>query len=155
MTNWNGCAIMNVLTPSEYVRSNMLFSLVPLADRMVSATIPNSAGGIFVRITKGVPQHIRQRILSRDGYRCQFCGEEELRFLRVDHMIPQAHGGSDEDDNLWTLCLWCNSIKRTRVVPFQIGLRVPFCGTCGKNDHVSVEHVGSLSWQRAQRALGR
>ena len=45
-------------------------------------------------------------ILKRDGYKCQLCGrsQEDGVRLHVDHRIPRAKGGSNEDENLWTLC---------------------------------------------------
>jgi hypothetical protein len=52
----------------------------------------------------------RFEILKRDGFRCQLCGasSENGSQLHVDHRIPIAKGGSNEDDNLWTLCERCN-----------------------------------------------
>jgi 5-methylcytosine-specific restriction protein A len=52
---------------------------------------------------------IRPRILARDGHACQWpisydgtrCGKPANR---VDHRIPVHLGGTDDDDNLWTLC---------------------------------------------------
>ena len=52
----------------------------------------------------------RFQILKRDNYRCQLCGksaDDGVR-LHVDHRVPLAKGGSNEDDNLWTLCEPCN-----------------------------------------------
>ncbi|MEQ8790255.1 MAG: HNH endonuclease [Pirellulaceae bacterium] len=49
-------------------------------------------------------------IFKRDEYRCQLCGrtQEEGVKLHVDHKVPRAKGGSNEDSNLWTLCEACN-----------------------------------------------
>ena len=49
-------------------------------------------------------------IMKRDGFRCQLCGatQEQGTVLHVDHRVPLAKGGSNEDDNLWTLCDFCN-----------------------------------------------
>lgn len=45
--------------------------------------------------------HIRARILKRDGYACTVCGHVATE---VDHVIPHHAGGSDHDDNLTSLC---------------------------------------------------
>ena len=52
----------------------------------------------------------RFAIMKRDGYRCQLCGksQEDGAKLHIDHRIALAKGGSNEDENLWTLCLECN-----------------------------------------------
>lgn len=52
----------------------------------------------------------RFAILKRDNYRCKICGAsaEWGAVLHVDHRVARAQGGSNEDDNLWTLCEACN-----------------------------------------------
>lgn len=59
-----------------------------------------------------VSKRLRYEILRRDGFRCRYCGttagEAELR---VDHVIPEALGGSSEPANLATACDPCNSGK--------------------------------------------
>lgn len=47
----------------------------------------------------------RQRILKRDRYTCAACGGRRCGNspLEVDHLIPQAEGGSDADENLQSL----------------------------------------------------
>ena len=35
--------------------------------------------------------------------------------LEIDHLIPKARGGTDEEANLWLACRMCNSFKRTQV----------------------------------------
>ena len=51
-----------------------------------------------------LPLHIRNKLLSRDGYRCQVPGCSCRRFLEVHHIIYRSHGGSNAGDNLITLC---------------------------------------------------
>lgn len=67
--------------------------------------------------------NLRLVVLERDGWRCRFCGESERGYLRIDHIHPQAKGGGDEVENLWTLCLWCNAKKATHLLPFQLPLK--------------------------------
>jgi 5-methylcytosine-specific restriction endonuclease McrA len=54
---------------------------------------------------------IRQRILQRDGYTCQQCGADGTH---VDHIVPRAMGGGDDDFNLQCLCSSCNLRKGGR-----------------------------------------
>lgn len=52
----------------------------------------------------------RFEILSRDGFRCQYCGAtpQDGAILEVDHIIPVSKGGSREKENLKTSCRQCN-----------------------------------------------
>jgi HNH endonuclease len=34
-----------------------------------------------------------------------------LGILEIEHIIPKAAGGSDEEENLWLACRLCNSYK--------------------------------------------
>lgn len=79
----------------------------------------------------GVAGSVRRRIFRRDEYRCQFCGlqgrehrhasgaftfptEKVDVFLSIDHIVARANGGSNDETNLRTLCVPCNTKKGTR-----------------------------------------
>ena len=54
----------------------------------------------------------RAFVLDRDGSRCFLCGATaEQEKLEVDHWFPKALGGSDDIENLITLCQPCNRGK--------------------------------------------
>ncbi|HOP44496.1 MAG TPA: HNH endonuclease [Flavobacteriales bacterium] len=64
-----------------------------------------------------VPHGRRWQVLSRDGWRCLSCGKTSFRHhvvLHVDHKVPRSLGGSDDLDNLQTLCEACNLGKSNR-----------------------------------------
>lgn len=50
----------------------------------------------------------REAILHRDNYNCQLCGKKHT-LLEVHHIIWRSRGGSDDEDNLITLCHDCHS----------------------------------------------
>lgn len=57
-----------------------------------------------------VTKRLRFEILSRDGFACVYCGADSTQ-LHVDHVIPQALGGTDDPSNLATACADCNAGK--------------------------------------------
>jgi len=64
----------------------------------------------------------RARILNLAKGRCQMCGrtvDEDQIKLQVDHRIPQTWGGTDEDENLWAICVQCNHGKRDFFASFD------------------------------------
>lgn len=65
------------------------------------------------RKRSGVPRGIRHEVFKRDNYTCVECGarKEDGATLHVDHIIPVSKGGTDELDNLQTLCSDCNLNK--------------------------------------------
>lgn len=57
-------------------------------------------------------QKLRVLVLERDNFRCKFCGAtSEQERLEVDHILPEALGGTDSLNNLATLCQPCNRGK--------------------------------------------
>lgn len=57
----------------------------------------------------------RLDVLLRDNKTCQICGCTEGP-LHVDHKMPVSRGGTNDMDNLWTLCAPCNLGKSDRVI---------------------------------------
>lgn len=59
-----------------------------------------------------ISKRLRFEILRRDNHSCRYCGEvAPTAVLTVDHVVPQALGGSDEPSNLVAACKDCNSGK--------------------------------------------
>ena len=52
---------------------------------------------------------VREAVKARDGWQCVRCGSDEL--LEVDHIVPTYADGSNELDNLQTLCRSCHRKK--------------------------------------------
>jgi 5-methylcytosine-specific restriction protein A len=59
---------------------------------------------------------IRERVLKRDKGLCQLCLRVSVvrEAKTVDHIIPKAHGGTDADCNLQSLCWPCHKAKTAR-----------------------------------------
>lgn len=54
-----------------------------------------------------IPNETRRAVYRRDGYRCALC--DCTQYLQIHHAIPRGHGGSDEPENLITLCSKCHA----------------------------------------------
>ena len=58
-------------------------------------------------------EQTRKRILSRDNGLCQPClqGGRLRPATQVDHVVPKAEGGTDDDSNLQAICKSCHQAK--------------------------------------------
>ena len=61
-----------------------------------------------------IPRQLRHEVFKRYGYRCCECGASKNETsLEIDHILPVAKGGTNDIDNLQTLCRECNRMKHT------------------------------------------
>lgn len=57
-----------------------------------------------------IPPSMRRTVLERDRYRCRAAGCRSTRFLSVHHLVPREVGGSNDPENLITLCAGCHRL---------------------------------------------
>ena len=53
-------------------------------------------------------ERFKKIIWERDSFTCQVCGKKPA--YQVHHIIPRRKGGSDDPDNLITLCGLCHML---------------------------------------------
>ncbi len=64
---------------------------------------------------KPIDSRLRHECFKRDNYKCVECGAtNKEKTLHADHIFPISQGGSDELDNLQTLCNECNFSKSNK-----------------------------------------
>lgn len=64
---------------------------------------------------KQLSKKIRFEVFKRDRFTCQYCGRQAPEVvLHIDHVVPVAHGGTDDVLNLVTSCVDCNLGKGPR-----------------------------------------
>ena len=68
---------------------------------------PNVSGWGYQKGTNYGFANARAHALDRDNYTCQHCGARHTR-LEVHHIVFRSQGGSDDLDNLITLCEDCH-----------------------------------------------
>ncbi|MGZ5330097.1 MAG: HNH endonuclease [Solirubrobacterales bacterium] len=70
----------------------------------------------FVRVPRDVHRRriTRKAVLARDGWVCQYCGNDKPG-LTVDHVIPRSRGGESVWENIVAACAACNRRKGARM----------------------------------------
>jgi 5-methylcytosine-specific restriction endonuclease McrA len=62
---------------------------------------------VRLRLEAVAYENLRQRVLRRDGWRCQSCGT--MSNLEVHHKQFRGRSGHDSEENLITLCDLCHA----------------------------------------------
>lgn len=60
-----------------------------------------------IKLGRSSYREIREKVLERDGWRCQRCGR--ATDLQIHHIRFRSMLGDDEPDNLITLCCRCHA----------------------------------------------
>jgi hypothetical protein len=87
-----------------------------------------------------IPDAIRQRVRKAARERCGYCLSPQryvMGKLEVEHIIPRARDGSDDESNLWLSCSLCNGYKGPQISGID-----PVSGTM-----VSLFNPRSQSWK--------
>jgi hypothetical protein len=79
-------------------------------------------------------QRIRQAAKDRCGY-CLSPQHLVMARLEIEHIVPLAKGGSNEEDNLWLACPLCNRYKgdKTEAIDPETGQATPLFNPCTQN----------------------
>lgn len=76
---------------------------------------------------KSISGKLRTQILERDNNQCCKCGRVEG--MEVHHIISRLDDGTDDEDNLITLCNPCHeewhSLESRSTLPFEKWLEMP------------------------------
>ncbi len=103
----------------EEIRSQSLALRTPAVVRLKKGRASTKDGVRFSRIN----------VYTRDGFRCQYCGEKKaMRELNYDHVVARVRGGKTVWENIVTSCYACNDRKGSRT-PEEAGMtlrRKPF-----------------------------
>lgn len=71
------------------------------------------------QMRKPIPKGIRFEVFKRDNYTCKECNKSKKTHniaLEIDHIMPVSKGGTDEINNLQTLCYNCNRNKSDLII---------------------------------------
>jgi hypothetical protein len=84
-------------------------------DLIETEVLENAPDGKLAKIivrksTRQVEQGISWAVFRRDGFRCRYCGADDVP-LTVDHVVPWEAGGPSIEENLVSACRKCNKTK--------------------------------------------
>jgi len=99
---------------------NILFEQNPNIEYLWARSIE------YKPVAKMIKNSIKQRepvglskryaVMKRDGFQCVLCGATGVDAkLEIDHIVPVTAYGSNDIDNLRTLCFKCNRGKRDQI----------------------------------------
>ena len=87
------------------VRSVSLSIKVPAVVRLLR----------YIKVGVRRPPLTRLNLLSRDNFRCQYCGVSLTNSdASIDHVVPRSQGGTTRWDNVVSACHPCNRKKGGR-----------------------------------------
>ncbi len=67
---------------------------------------------------RAIPIETDRRIRAEAGNRCGYCLSPQhlvMARLEIEHILPLAKGGSDDETNLWLACPICNGHKSDKI----------------------------------------
>ena len=73
-------------------------------------------------MSQHISQKVQERVRSQAKNRCGYCQSAQkyvLGPLEIDHIVPVAKNGSDDEKNLWLACRMCNNFKGTQTHAFD------------------------------------
>lgn len=79
------------------------------ARKRLKRAVARRDRGMQSRVGEVDHAQMRSFVFRRDGSRCRYCGS--ARKLTLDHVVPQAKGGTDHPSNLVACCGDCNDAK--------------------------------------------
>ena len=53
----------------------------------------------------------KSELMKKKGLKCVYCNCTNPLLLTIDHKIPKAQGGTDDESNLQVCCWFCNQLK--------------------------------------------
>ena len=79
-------------------------------EALVRATNGTIEKAIVRKSQRQVEQGVSWKVYKRDGYRCRYCGSDDVP-LTVDHLVCWEQGGPSIVENLVSSCRKCNKTR--------------------------------------------
>jgi len=84
-------------------------------DLLEVEILQKAADGTLAKILlrksgRQIEQGVSWKVFKRDGYKCRYCGADDVP-LTVDHLVCWESGGPSIEANLTSACRKCNKIR--------------------------------------------
>ena len=117
--SWQRAVVLLYLGKVEVLEEYDDWLVAPSTAIRTPAVVRLTKGSVS---TKNKVRFSRTNVFTRDGFRCQYCGEKkEMRQLNYDHVVPRVRGGRTAWENIVTCCYPCNDRKGSRT-PEEAGM---------------------------------
>ncbi len=70
-----------------------------------------------------IPEKLKIKLRKQAKNRCGYCLLPQSlnpTLLEIEHILPTAKGGTDNEENLWLACRLCNGYKATQTEAFDV-----------------------------------
>lgn len=109
--------------------------LIRQTDIMEAEVLAKASDGKLAKIiirksTRHVDQTVTWNVFRRDGYRCQYCGKDDVP-LTIDHLVTWEDGGPTTETNLLSACRKCNRTRGN--LAYKAWLNHPFYKQVSRN----------------------
>lgn len=119
--NWKRAVTLVVTGKVEVLKNTG--RIIRNANKTVELLIPKVVRLVHLarRIYKAKVPYSKKNVIVRDQNICQYCGDQVLNRMTVDHVIPSSKGGKSTFENCVACCKTCNS-KKDDKLPHECGM---------------------------------
>jgi hypothetical protein len=84
-------------------------------DLMETEVLAKAKNGTLMKVfarksQRQIDQSVSWKVFKRDGYKCRYCGRDDVP-LTVDHLVRWEEGGPSTEENLVAACRKCNRVR--------------------------------------------
>lgn len=104
-------------------------------DLLETEVLSRSSDGKLAKIVlrksqRNIAQEVSWRVYKRDGYKCRYCGKDDVP-LTVDHLVLWEEGGPSTEANLVAADKTCN--RKRGNLPYEQWLEHPYYKRVSQN----------------------